>query len=291
MKKSPELVTMSAEELDRLGVIRRVIEGRLPQKQAATMMGVTARQARRLLAAYKREGAAGLVSQKRGRPGNRGTPAPVKERALRLVRELYGDFGPTLAAEKLGELHDLVVSRETLRHWMRVTRDEDVESATGKRFVVRWVRRKAFLYERAVKGEAVGTGRPILEDKLLGQVDATVAQEWQARGDSSVPPPLQAEEPAPPGSADRPPSPAPAVDTSQRLNAALWFTDTFHAAETERLRAAQAAADEAFAAQFRDEPARAAEGTPKSSPRSGRRSQARGAAAAAISRSATSTLR
>jgi hypothetical protein len=41
------------------------------------------------------------------RPGNRGTPAPVKERALRLVRELYGDFGPTLAAEKLGELHDL----------------------------------------------------------------------------------------------------------------------------------------------------------------------------------------
>jgi hypothetical protein len=65
MKKSPELVTMSAEELDRVGVIRRIIEGRLPQRQAATMMGVTARQARRLLAAYKLEGAAGLVSKKR----------------------------------------------------------------------------------------------------------------------------------------------------------------------------------------------------------------------------------
>jgi hypothetical protein len=173
-----------------------------------------------------------------------------------------------------------------------VTRGEDVESATGKRFVVRWVRRKAFLYERAVKGEAVGTGRPILEDKLLGQVDATVAQEWQARGDASVPPQLQAEEPAPPEPADRLPSPAPAVDTSQRLSAALWFTDTFHAAETERLRAAVAAADEAFAAQFRDEPARATERTPKSSPRSGRTSHVRGgAAAAAIPRSATSARR
>jgi transposase len=110
-----------ADELDRLRVIRRVVEGRLPQKQAATMMGVTARHARRLLAAYKLHGAAGLVSKKRGRPGNRGKPAAVKERALALVRELYGDFGPTLAAEKLKELHDLVVSRETLRHWMRAS--------------------------------------------------------------------------------------------------------------------------------------------------------------------------
>jgi hypothetical protein len=117
----------------------------------------------------------------------------------------------------------------------------------------------------------VGTGRPIVEDKLVGQVDATVAQEWQARGDSSVPPPLQVEEPAPPSPADRPPSPAPAVDTSQRLSAALWFTDTFNAAETERLRVAQPAADEAFAAQFRDEPARTAKPTPTSPQRSVRR--------------------
>jgi hypothetical protein len=35
------------------------------------------------------------------------------------VREYYADFGPTLAAEKLGERHDVRVSRETLRGWMR----------------------------------------------------------------------------------------------------------------------------------------------------------------------------
>jgi hypothetical protein len=38
---------MSTEELDRLGVIRRVVEGRLPQKQAAIMLGAMPRQRRR----------------------------------------------------------------------------------------------------------------------------------------------------------------------------------------------------------------------------------------------------
>jgi len=37
---------------------------------------------------------------------------------MALVRERYADFGPTLAAEKLGELHDMRISRETLRAWM-----------------------------------------------------------------------------------------------------------------------------------------------------------------------------
>jgi hypothetical protein len=113
------LLTMSAKELDRLGVIRRVLEGRLPQKQAATMMGMTARQVRRLCQAYEAAGPAGLVSGKRGKPSNRRSPEAVRSRALALVRELYADFGPTLACEKLVELHDVRVSRETLRTWMK----------------------------------------------------------------------------------------------------------------------------------------------------------------------------
>jgi hypothetical protein len=37
---------------------------------------------------------------------------------LSLVRERYADFGPTLAAEKLAEIHGCTISRETLRGWM-----------------------------------------------------------------------------------------------------------------------------------------------------------------------------
>jgi hypothetical protein len=38
--------------------------------------------------------------------------------ALDLIRERYLDFGPTLAREKLIELHRISVSKETLRQWM-----------------------------------------------------------------------------------------------------------------------------------------------------------------------------
>jgi hypothetical protein len=37
---------------------------------------------------------------------------------LAIVRERYADFGPTLAAEKLSELHGLDLGVETLRQWM-----------------------------------------------------------------------------------------------------------------------------------------------------------------------------
>jgi hypothetical protein len=42
----------------------------------------------------------------------------LRERALELVRERYGDFGPTLAHEKLTEIHGLKLSVESLRKWM-----------------------------------------------------------------------------------------------------------------------------------------------------------------------------
>jgi hypothetical protein len=38
--------------------------------------------------------------------------------ATGIIRERYPDFGPTLAAEKLAELHDIHLARETVRQWM-----------------------------------------------------------------------------------------------------------------------------------------------------------------------------
>ncbi len=39
-------------------------------------------------------------------------------RVLSLLHDNYSDFGPTLAAEKLRERHNITVSVETLRKWM-----------------------------------------------------------------------------------------------------------------------------------------------------------------------------
>lgn len=112
------LVTMSGKELGRLGAIRDLDVGRLTAAAAATVLGVSERQVFRLLKAYRRDGPSGLVSARRGKPSNRRTPMPLRKLAMRLIREYYADFGPTLAAEKLSEVHELRVSRETLRQWM-----------------------------------------------------------------------------------------------------------------------------------------------------------------------------
>lgn len=42
----------------------------------------------------------------------------LAERALLIIRERYADFGPTLACEKLAELHGLYLAKETVRKLM-----------------------------------------------------------------------------------------------------------------------------------------------------------------------------
>lgn len=109
---------MSAPELNRAELMRRIHERRLTERKAAEALGLSLRQVERLYRAYRRDGPAALVSKKRGQPSNRKLPGASRERALELVRARYTDFGPTLAREKLDELHGLVVSVETLRKWM-----------------------------------------------------------------------------------------------------------------------------------------------------------------------------
>src|SRR4051794_17341573 len=112
------VVLMSKAELSRVDTLARVDRGELPVAEAASLLGLSGRQVFRLLRRFRAEGASGLASRRRGRPSNRRLPASVREAALAVVRERYADFGPTLAAEKLEELHDIRLSRETLRQWM-----------------------------------------------------------------------------------------------------------------------------------------------------------------------------
>ena len=82
------------------------------------LIGLQRRQVFRLLRGLKQDGAASLLSKRRGKPSNHRLPAEVRTLALSIVRERYSDFGPSLAAEKLAEHHGCSVSRETLRGWM-----------------------------------------------------------------------------------------------------------------------------------------------------------------------------
>src|SRR5207245_2862960 len=112
-------LTLSMKELDRLQVLTRIAERRLTRRRAAGLLQIGERQVRRLYRAFVQDGAAGLVSRRRGRPSARRLPAATQERALALIRERYADFGPTFAHQKLTEEHALALSAEPLRGWMR----------------------------------------------------------------------------------------------------------------------------------------------------------------------------
>ena len=112
------VVSMSNKEFSRLDVLTDLAAGRMGVSEACGILGLRRRQMFRLLKAFRRDGAVSLVSKRRGRPSNNRLPAPIRELAMTLVRERYADFGPTLATEKLLELHGCPVSRETVRKWM-----------------------------------------------------------------------------------------------------------------------------------------------------------------------------
>ena len=116
--KMEGVLSMSAKERDRLRVIEAVQEKGLRQAQAAQRLGLSVRQIKRLVRAYRQHGAQALVSKRRGRPSNRRIGDLESEQMLASVRAHYADFGPTLAAEYLSSYHGFTRSVQTLRQWM-----------------------------------------------------------------------------------------------------------------------------------------------------------------------------
>lgn len=112
------VLVMSEKELGRVEALQRVADGVMTVSAAAAAMGVTRRHATRLIRAYRESGPVGLVSRRRGKPSNRRLSEGFRASVLEIIARSYADFGPTLAAEKLRERHDIRVSKETLRQWM-----------------------------------------------------------------------------------------------------------------------------------------------------------------------------
>ncbi len=114
---------MSTRELKRLGVMARVEKEALNLVNAAAILGLSYRQAKRIWRRYQDEGAEGLQHRGVGRESGRTKPKKFRLKVLRLVRQKYSGevgerFGPTLAAEHLGSEDGMAVHPETLRRWM-----------------------------------------------------------------------------------------------------------------------------------------------------------------------------
>lgn len=110
---------LSATELSRAEVMGRVKAGNLALVEAGELLELSYRQAKRIWARYRRGGAKALQHGNCGRASNRAYGKEFRASVLARVRERYGDFGPTLAAEHLGSDDAIGVHAETLRRWMK----------------------------------------------------------------------------------------------------------------------------------------------------------------------------
>jgi len=114
---------MSHRELERVEVMGRVESGDLRLQDAAAVLGVSYGQTKRVWGRYRERGAEGLKQGNAGRESNRGKPRKLRRRVLSLIRKKYSGaegerFGPTLAAEHLGEEDGIAIDHERLRRWM-----------------------------------------------------------------------------------------------------------------------------------------------------------------------------
>lgn len=110
-----ETLNMSKKETEQISIFDKLAAREIKQKQASKQLGIGIRQVKRKLKEYRRLGAISLIHKGRGATGNHTLDPALKSEALSLVSNLYPDFGPTFASEKLEEIHQVKIHPETLR--------------------------------------------------------------------------------------------------------------------------------------------------------------------------------
>lgn len=141
-----DYITMSSKEIKRYDIIQRLINKELNGSEAAELLGLSVRHAKRLKAKVKEKGATGLVHASRGKSSNRQMPELEKQKIIKLLHQHYSDFKPGFATEKLSEKHNIVRDPKTIRQLMI---DEGLWKLKAKKKNIHrsWRQRKAHFGE------------------------------------------------------------------------------------------------------------------------------------------------
>ena len=106
---------MTPKEQSRLQVLNSLLAEHMTLDQAATLMGVSTRHTRRLLASYREGGAAAVAHGHRGRKAPNATPETVACDVVHLAGTRYSGANHTHLSELLSEREGIDIGRTTLR--------------------------------------------------------------------------------------------------------------------------------------------------------------------------------
>ncbi|AZT24585.1 TPA: helix-turn-helix domain-containing protein [Salmonella enterica] len=135
MPEKEEKLMMSLRELYRLELIEAVLDRELSLTDAAASMEITPRHCRRLIAQYVQAGPVGLISQRRGKPGNHQLPGELKARVIHFLKTESLNMGPTQAQRMLVASESINLSVETVRQLMIAEKLWQQKSKPHKRII------------------------------------------------------------------------------------------------------------------------------------------------------------
>ena len=108
-------LTLTQKEQGRLQTFNQVLEGWLGVREASYLLGLSERHTWRILASYRKEGAAALAHGNRGcRPANT-TSEETRQRVITLAHTQYAGFNHTHLTELLAECEGINLARSTVR--------------------------------------------------------------------------------------------------------------------------------------------------------------------------------
>ena len=168
---------MTPKEPTRLQVLNSLLAEHMTLDQAATLLGVSERHTRRILAAYREEGAAARAHGPRGRRAPNATPHALAADVVHLARTRYAGVNHTHLSELLSERERIDIGRSTLR---RIPVNAGLSSPRSRRPPQRRVRRQRMPREGMLI-QVDGSHHPWLGDQappftlLIAVDDATGA--------------------------------------------------------------------------------------------------------------------
>jgi transposase len=123
-------VTLNMREQKRLVVLNQVGRGVVTCQEASEVLHLSLRHVRRLLAAYRKEGAAALAHGNRGRKPSHALDPGLKSQVLRLMQSTYAGCNTQHFTELLAEREGMVLSRSSVR---RILFDAGIKSPRKRR--------------------------------------------------------------------------------------------------------------------------------------------------------------
>ena len=111
-------ITMNKKEREQLVVFEKMKNNTITQTEASSQLGISTRWIRKKFKRYLENEAAGIIHKNRDRPSNKRWNENEKAVLIDLLQSDWHDFGPSFAAQKLKELKNINVSKETVRQTM-----------------------------------------------------------------------------------------------------------------------------------------------------------------------------